>query len=168
NFAPRFGFAYRLNSEGSLVLRGGFGIFFRNPYDRNSIQPGRASFDNIFRRRGGMNTYLRDGVPAGALDAIPESELHGWFGAQGTRFATSTIQFWDQARELPYSQNFNLTLQTRWKGILWDFGFIGALARHQSWNNININHIRPEDLAAANAPGANLESFRPWVALAGT
>ena len=168
NFAPRFGFAYRLNSEGSLVLRGGFGIFFGNPYDRNSIQPGRAGFDNIFRRRGGMNTYLRDGVPAGALDAIPESELHGGFGAQGTRFATSTIQFWDQARELPYSQNFNLTLQTRWKGILWDFGFIGALARHQSWNNININHIRPEDLAAANAPGANLESFRPWVALAGT
>ena len=167
NFAPRFGFAYRLNSEGTLVLRGGFGIFFGNPYDRNSIQPGRAGFDNIFRRRGGMDTYLRDGVPEGALDDIPESELHGGFGAQGTRFATSTIQFWDQARELPYSQNFNLTLQTRWKGILWDFGFMGALARHQSWNNININHIRPEDLAAANAPGANLENFRPWVALAG-
>ncbi len=167
NIAPRFGFAYRMNSEGSLVLRGGFGIFFGNPYDRNSIQPGRAGFDNIFRRRNGLDTYLRDGVPAGALDDIPESELHGGFGAQGTRFATSTIQFWDQARELPYGQNFNLLLQTRWKGILWDFGFMGNLARHQSWNNININHIRPEELAAANAPGANTESFRPWVGFEG-
>ena len=114
-----------------------------------------------------MNSYLRDGVPAGALDDIPESELNGGFGSIGTRFPTSTIQFWDQDRVLPYSQNFNMTLQTRWKGVVWDFGFIGALARHQSINNLNINHIRPEDLAAANAPGANIESFRPWVAWQG-
>ena len=73
-----------------------------------------------------MDTYLRDGVPAGALDDIPESELNGGFGTRGTRFATSTIQFWDQHRVLPYSQNFNLTLQSRWKGVIWDFGFIGG------------------------------------------
>ena len=168
NIAPRFGFAYRLREDSSIVLRGGFGIFFGNPYDRNSIQPGRAGFDNIFRRRGGLSTYLRDGVPAGALDDIPESELHGGFGAVGTAFATSTIQFWDQARVLPYSQNFNVTLATRWKGIIWEFGGIGALARHQAINNLNINHIHPNDLAAANAPGANIESFRPWVAWNGT
>ena len=167
NFAPRFGFAYRLKDDSSMVLRGGFGIFFGNPYDRNSIQPGRAGFDNIFRVRGGLSTYLRDGVPAGALDDIPESELNGGFGARGTRFETSTIQFWDQDRVLPYSQNFNMTLQTRWKGVIWDFGFIGALARHQAINNLNINHIRPEHLAAANAPGANIEDFRPWVAWQG-
>ena len=168
NLAPRFGFAYRLKEDSSMVLRGGFGIFFGNPYDRNSIQPGRAGFDNIFRRRGGLRTYLRDGVPAGALDDIPEADLNGGFGAVGTRFATSTIQFWDEARVLPYSQNFNLTLQTRWKGVIWEFGMIGALARHQAINNLNINHIHPDDLAAANAPGANLESFRPWVAWQGT
>ncbi len=167
NFAPRFGFALRLKDDSSMVLRGGFGIFFGNPYDRNSIQPGRVGFDNIFRVRGGMSTYLRDGVPAGALDDIPDSELHGGFGARGTRFATSTIQFWDEARVLPYNQNFNLTLQTRWKGVIWDFGFMGALGRHQAINNLNINHIRPEDLAAANAPGANIEDFRPWVAWQG-
>lgn len=168
NIAPRFGFALRLKEDSSLVLRGGFGIFYGNPYDRNSIQPGRAGFDNIFRRRGGLNGYLRDGVPAGALDDIPEAELNGGFGAIGTRFATSTIQFWDEARVLPYNQNFNLTLQARWKGILWDFGMMGALGRHQAINNINLNHIHPSQLAEANASGANLESFRPWVAWPGT
>ena len=168
NFAPRFGFALRLKDDSSMVLRGGFGIFFGNPYDRNSIQPGRAGFDNIFRIRGGLSGYLRDGVPAGALDDIPESELHGGFGAVGTRFETSTIQFWDEARVLPYNQNFNLTLQTRWKGVIWDIGFMGALGRHQAINNLNINHIRPENLAAANAPGARIEDYRPWVAWQGT
>ncbi len=168
NWAPRFGFALRLKEDDSLVLRGGFGVFFGNPYDRNTIQPGRAGFDNIFRIRGGAKFFLRDGVPAGALDDIPESELNGGFGSVGTRFPTSTIQFWDQARKMPYSQNFNLTLQTRWKGVLWDFGFLGALARQQSIAAINLNQIRPEDLPAANAKGANIEDFRQWSAFSGS
>ena len=177
NIAPRFGFAYRLREDDSLVVRGGFGIFYGNPYDRNSIQPGRAGFDNIFRTRGGAlaasssNGFLRDGVPSGALDDIPESELTGGFGTVGTRFETSTIQFWDQAREMPYTQNFNLTFQTRWKGVLWEFGGLGSLARHQAINNININVIHPNDLAAANASGVSEaqreRDFRPWHAWAG-
>ena len=172
NIAPRFGFAYRLKRDSSMVLRGGFGIFYGNPYDRNSIQPGRAGFDNIFRRRGGFNSYLRNGLPSGALDDIPEEELNGGFGAVGTRFPTSTIQYWNQAREMPYSQNFNLTLQMRWKDVLWEFGFLGALARHQAYNNINVNQIHPDDLAAANAPGVNdamkERLFLPWTAWEGS
>ena len=52
--------------------------------------------------------------------------------------------------------------------MLWDSGFIGSLARHQAINNLNIKPIHPDDLAAANAPCANIESFRPWVAWSGT
>ncbi len=170
NIAPRFGFAYRLKDDASMVLRGGFGIFYGNPYDRNSIQPGRAGFDQIYARRNGLDRYLRDGLPAGALDPIPDSELNGGFGAIGTRFPTANIQYWNEARVLPYSQNFNLTLQTRWKGVLWEFGVMGSLARHQAYNNININQIHPDDLAAANAPGVNArqkEQFLPWTAWAG-
>ena len=164
NIAPRFGFAYRLKEDDSMVLRGGFGIFYGNLYDRNSIQPGRAGFDNIFRVRGGYNQFLSDGVPVGVLDDIPESELNGGFGTRGTRFQTSTIQFWDQAWEMPYAQNFNLTLQTHWKDVLWEFGLIGNLARHQAINNININHIPKELLAETDIP----ERFRrPWNAWQG-
>ncbi len=170
NFAPRFGFAYKLKDDASMVLRGGFGMFYGNPYDRNSIQPGRAGFDNIFARRAGINSYLRDGLPVGALDDIPESELHGGFGVTGSKFATSRIQYWNQDREMPYGQNFNIMLQTRWKGILWEFGGMANLARHQNFNNINISQLHPDDYAAANAPGlsaAQKESFLPWQAWAG-
>ena len=170
NIAPRFGFAYRLREDASAVLRGGFGIFYGNPYDRNAIQPGRAGFDLIFRRLNNL-VYFREGVPAGALDDIPDEELNGGFGSIGTRFPTSTIQFWDQAREMPYSQNFNLTLQTRWKGVLWEFAVLGNLARHQAFANININQIHPDNLPAANAPGVNAATrerlYLPWVAWEG-
>lgn len=163
NIAPRFGFAYRIKDDSSMVLRGGFGIYYGNPYDRNSIQPGRAGFDNIFARRNGIDTYLRDGLPAGALDYIPEEELTGGFGSMGTRFPTSTIQYWNQEREMPYSQNFNVMLQMRWKGVLWEFGGMASLARHQNFNNININQIRPKDLIEANSKNdAYRETFYPW------
>ena len=175
NFGPRFGFAYRLREDDSLVIRGGAGIFFGNPYDRNSIQPGRAGFDNIFRTRNGSlarsasNGFLRDGIPTGALDNIPDEELNGGFGTVGTRFPTSTIQYWNQARVLPYSQNFNLTLQSRWKGVIWEFGALGSLARHQAINNININTIRPEHLPLTQGlSDAEIErQFRPWNAWSG-
>ncbi|MDE0627144.1 MAG: hypothetical protein OXH99_12155 [Bryobacterales bacterium] len=72
---------------------------------------------------------------------------------------------------MPYLQNFNLTLQIRWKKVLWEFGFMGNLARHQNYNNINVNQIHPDDLEAANAPGINRAKkerlFLPWVARAG-
>ncbi len=170
NAAPRFGFAYKLKEDASMVLRGGFGIFFGNPYDRNSIQPGRAGFDNIFARRNSL-VVLREGLPAGALDDIPDDELNGGFGSVGTRFPTANIQYWNQARELPYSQNFNLTLQTRWKNVLWEFAVLGSLARHQNFNNININQIHPDDLQAANAAGVTAKEreqrFLPWTAWQG-
>ncbi len=104
------------------------------------------------------------------MDDIPESELNGGFGTVGTRFPTSTIQFWDQAREMPYSQNANLTVQTRWKGILWEFGGLASLARHQAINNINLNVIHPNDLEAASqvSPAQAERQFRRWNAWSGT
>ena len=58
NFAPRLGFAYKLEDDASTVLRGGFGVLYGNPYDRSSIQPGRAGFDNLFNRRAGLTMHL--------------------------------------------------------------------------------------------------------------
>ena len=51
--------------------------------------------------------------------------------------------------------------------MIWDIGCMGARARHQAVNNLNINHIRPEDLGAANSPGTRIEDFRPCLAWQG-
>lgn len=55
------GFAYRLNQDASMVLWGGFGIFYPNPNGRSLIQPGCTGLDNILRRRNGLDTST-DGI----------------------------------------------------------------------------------------------------------
>ena len=37
NFAPRFGFAYRVPHAGDMVIRGGYGIFYGNPDEQTGV-----------------------------------------------------------------------------------------------------------------------------------
>ena len=37
NFAPRFGFAYRVPHSGDMVIRGGYGIFYGNPDEQTGV-----------------------------------------------------------------------------------------------------------------------------------
>ena len=101
NLAPRFGFALRLREDDSLVLRGGFGIFFGNPYDRNSIQPGprrlrqhlplsRRSENVHARRRSGRRPGRHSGSGAQRrlrLHRHPLPDLDGSVLGSGARNA---------------------------------------------------------------------------------
>jgi len=51
NFAPRFGFAWTVDSSASTVVRGGFGVFYtRSPF-RNILELMRNALDEPFRVR---------------------------------------------------------------------------------------------------------------------
>ena len=162
NVAPRFGFAWRPFGTNNSVVRGGYGIYFGNPYDTQIVQEARAGIDQLYRARNPVPFSLREGVPNGALDPIPESELTPTFGDRGTRFETSNIQFLAEDRSTPYSQNFNLTAQHQLGGILVEIAYLGNLGRKIVGPNINLNQIRPELLSRTDIPE---RLRRPWTVL---
>ena len=75
NFAPRFGFAWRPLGNNDTVVRGGFGMFFGDSYDREIIQELRLGFGTTYTARIPVPTSLKDGLPAGALDDVPASAV---------------------------------------------------------------------------------------------
>jgi hypothetical protein len=161
NFGPRFGFAWRIFGTDNTVLRGGAGLFFGNPYDRNSVQVGNGGFQPWYRARHPIPYTLAQGVPEGSLDPPPESEVKPWFGMRGTAFPLSSVQFFGRDRATPYTQNFNLTFQHQWKGWFFEVGGLANLGRQTPYPNINLNHIHPDDLHLLGE-GVKELSLRPW------
>jgi hypothetical protein len=159
NVAPRFGFAYRVKGSSTSVVRGGFGMFYGNPYDRETVQQLKAGFGNVYRARSPVPYTLRQGLPAEAFADIPESELTPTYGMRGTRFESSQIQFLDPHRQTPYTINFNLTVQHQWRGVLLELGYLGNLGRQIVFPNLNLNHIPPDLLPRTEIPE---RLRRPW------
>ncbi|MBI4910899.1 MAG: TonB-dependent receptor [Acidobacteria bacterium] len=150
NISPRFGFNYRHNA--STIVRGGFGIFFGNPFDRNAIQISGLGFDGNGTVRDPVPFTLQQGLPANALVFPPASALTSAFGARGTQFAVSQVQWLDPHRKTQYNENFSLTIQKQWRELLFELGYIGNLGRKITFPNINLNHIPPDLLPRTEIP----------------
>lgn len=164
NFAPRFGFAWRPSGRNDMVLRGGYGIYFGNPYSRQTIQRMRIGFEPNYDLRHPIPFTLKDGLPPGVADPIPESELTATFGNRGTRFERSDVEYLATDRTTPYNHNINLTLQRQVGAILFEAGYVANLARHATFQTINWNMI-PEALLSQTSIPERLR--RPWTIFAG-
>ena len=143
DYSPRVGFAYSPKRIRRVVIRGGYGLFFDaqsvNSFDSVSASNGAAR--GIGYNPGGSkpvynlsatNILFQPGVPVFG-SAVPTPP----FGS----FAIS------QNYRTPYSQNFNLNIQTRiTDSTLLQTGYVGTLGRRLALvENINqpINGVRP-------------------------
>jgi len=152
NFSPRFGFNWRVPGFNNTVVRGGFGIFYGNPYDRNVFQVSGLGFDAVGTARDPVPFTLQQGLPLTAMVAPHEEDLTLAFGARGTKFPVSQIQWLDPYRRTQYTENFNFTIQRQWRDILFELGYLGNLGRKITFPNINLNLIPPNLLARTDIP----------------
>jgi len=152
NFSPRFSFNWRVPGFNNTVVRGGFGIFYGNPYDRNVFQIAGLGFDAVGTVRDPVPFTLQQGLPPGTMVAPREEDLTLSFGARGTKFPISLIQWLDPYRRTQYSENFNLSIQRQWKDILFEVTYLGNLGRKITFPNINLNLIPPNLLSRTEIP----------------
>ena len=136
NFAPRVGFAYRMNDEGDLVLRGSFGIF----YDTSLLQ---AFFNNGANnpsvagiQSNPVGTSPVSGVSANAYTIVPSTYI---FPAAGSLCPMGNcgsniynIYSVSQNFRTPYNYNMTLNLQKALnRYMIFQMGYVGTLGRKQ-------------------------------------
>lgn len=132
NFAPRFGFAYRLRD--GTVLRGGYGVFYANYEGTGGGQfletnppfhiKSQISTDSIR-----PEVLLRAGVPDGVV--TPER-------AVSLRFSS-----FEREPPWPISQQWNFNIQhSLGENTVWEIGYYGTKAQHLV-NRIDGNYALP-------------------------
>lgn len=167
NFAPRVGFAYRLDNDGKVVVRGGYGIY----YDRISTRFANTQLFNFPYLALGVGlpglttTSASPFVPLPPPSAFPTvatipsvlSPLAPFVGV-----AVSGV-FVDPELQTPMIQQFNAGVQWEFlKNTVLEVGYVGNRGQHlfqvitmnQPVYNATTNSFAPR-LAAANILSAN-------------
>lgn len=162
-FAPRVGFAYRINDK--MTLRGGYGIFYvpqslevpavqGSVFNTSLIQ---SSQTGQVTPTGTPTVFFNNPFPAG-IPVAPGASL----GAN-TLIGRSIIAV-EPERPNPYTQNWNLVIQRELaKNLVLDVAYVGARGRNLPIQGLNLNQIEPEvfqrAVAEAAARGLSVATF---------
>jgi hypothetical protein len=125
NFAPRLGFAYRLNPN--TVIRAGAGIFYGSSTGAGSSSSGYGV--SGFEAATSIVTSL-DGVTPIVSFANPYP--NGVNPPTGSKLGSATllgqaVSFWDRNTQLPYSGQWNFDVQRQMPGaVLLDVSYVGT------------------------------------------
>jgi hypothetical protein len=165
NFAPRFGFAYKVNDK--TVVRGGFGIFFggleSTGYYPNLGENFPFEFDSGFNSPSGCNpagtcpnngftleTGFTNAIAAGLQNSIEKPALRG-----------------SEARaKTPYSEQFNFSAEYGISNsLVATASYVGSVSKHlQIFPNPNGQlAITPNGFGGYTTPaGDNINPFQPF------
>lgn len=150
NFAPRFGFAWKVLGSERTVVRGGYGIFHAHPFDAgvpNAVALGFSLSKDLNSPDNGITApfYLRNGVPGSGVAA---PKLDDSFGAVPVGASTNTaVSFFEQNRRTGYSQQFNLGVQRQvGASSVVEVTVLGNLSRKLASTPLSINQIPPDVL----------------------
>ena len=143
NFAPRVGFAYLLDEDAGIVLRGGYGIY----YDRISTRYANTQLFNYPYFALGVG--LVNNVLAPVLPTVFRLSANPFVPIPApSQFPTATSipspltplspagfpiagVFVDPELETPYVQQYNFGLQGEFAdNFVWDFGYVGNTGTH--------------------------------------
>ncbi len=128
NLSPRIGFAW--NPQHSLVLRGGFGIFYQhygqlvqygNPLGFTQNTNTVATTDNGITYSATLQNPFPNGVvlPSGSANGLTQN------------LGQSISQFYIQNPKTPYNERFSLGLEYQLPGaIVLEADYVGSLGRH--------------------------------------
>jgi hypothetical protein len=114
NFAPRFGFAWRVPHSADLVVRGGYGIFYGNPDEQTgvaSMMTNNPPFvglggQNIIGDRNNPSTAfnLSNSLPPFPAPVTPQNFVF-------SPSSTATLYSWPTYYKAPIVQQWNLSFQ---------------------------------------------------------
>lgn len=135
NFAPRVGFAYLLDEELNLVVRGGYGLYydristryantqlFNYPYFALGVGLPGSTLPGITQRFANpfISLPLPSQFPVASTLPSPLSPLSPFVGVPVAGV------YVDPDLKTPYVQQFNIGLQWElWKNLVFDVGYVG-------------------------------------------
>lgn len=164
NWAPRFGFAYRLHSgaASATVIRGGYGVFYNiNPA---AIGP-RSEASNPpwttqFAAGAASQSYVSQLPGKPGTPYLPDLTFQNPFPASSSQSNVSpnpTIYMTQRDFKNAVTQQWNLTLEhqfaTNW---MVRASYVGSQAHHVLWYNSDIN------VPAQQVPNTPIQAQRPW------
>lgn len=142
NIDPRFGFAWSPLGNSTLVVRGGYGIFTvglddagaygfmaTSPFFADSDLGRYSTVDQIH-----WNT---------TLDSIPYAPV----STSGSNAKSVTV--YPAHNPMAYVQQWNMNVETQYKNILFETGYVGTRGVHLSYGAYNENAIPVSESTAA-------------------
>jgi Carboxypeptidase regulatory-like domain/TonB dependent receptor len=148
NFAPRFGFAYRLGDK--TVIRGGGGIFFADNWGTGT---GSTSFgSNGFFTTTSIVTSLDGATP---IVSLSNPFPNGLIAPTGNKLGAATllgqaVDFYDRNNATPYSASWHLSIQRDLgKNMILEVGYTGSRGLKMPLN-VQLNQLPDADLALGN------------------
>jgi hypothetical protein len=141
NFAPRFGFAYRLNDK--TVLRGGYGMSYTiHPFGGAGALLS-TNYPNVSVQTAGvLGDYLAEGTLAQTIPLVlPDLPPNGIYDPAPPDQAFYSLAF---DSKFPYVQSYNLTLQRELlPDLSLDIGYVGNRGVRLFDNYEELNYSPP-------------------------